>query len=150
LAHYCTQVRRLSTVMLVDDDHGLTSPATLATLLNAMTEFLGIEPAQGQGQGEEEGEGEEALSASDHIEVEQKFPLHDAQALEAAVRARGGALKARVLMNDVYWDLPGRELSLANIWLRQRGGVWELKVSPVDGWSEGASQGLVVRSEQIR
>lgn len=36
--------------------------------------------------------------------------------------------KAQVIMTDTYYDLPGEALSTANVWLRSRSGVWELKV----------------------
>lgn len=125
-------MKTFTQVLLVNDDHGLTKPKTLAVAASSILEFLDIR----KGEGKEEGGREEdrGLSATDHIEVEAKFVLPaDRKALEEKILAAGGELKGAVIVTDVYWDLPKEVFSLANVWLRQRSGVWELKVPAVEG-----------------
>lgn len=131
------QLKERTQVVLVDDDHGLTQPATLAVASGAILDFLQISAPVGDpdenGAGEE-GEGQGAISAADHIEVEAKLALpEDRRALEERILAAGGELKCTVIMTDIYWDLDGEAFSLSNVWLRQRSGVWELKVPAVEG-----------------
>lgn len=43
--------------------------------------------------------------------------------------ACGACVAGTVRMTDVYWDkAPSYVLSRANAWVRQRAGIWELKV----------------------
>jgi adenylate cyclase class IV len=122
----CTQV------LLVNDDHGLTKPKTLAVSARSILEFLDIRSPSKEG--EDDREETRGVSATDHVEVEAKFALPaDRKALEEKILAAGGELKGAVIMTDIYWDLPGEAFSLANVWLRQRSGVWELKVPAVEG-----------------
>lgn len=119
-------------VLLVNDDHGLTKPKTLAVAGSSILEFLDIR--KGEGKEEERREEDRKLSTTDHIEVEAKFALPaDRKALEKKILTAGGELKGAVIMTDIYWDLPKEVFSLANVWLRQRSGVWELKVPAVEG-----------------
>eukprot|EP00624_Nannochloropsis_granulata_P002372 evm.model.NODE_22070_length_83641_cov_42.053585.2 len=122
----CTQV------LLVNDDHGLAKPKTLAISASSILEFLDIRKEKGKDEGGREEDC--VLSMTDRLEVEAKFALPaDRVALEEKILASGGELKGAVIFTDIYWDLPGEVFSLANVWLRQRSGIWELKVPAVEG-----------------
>ncbi len=60
-----------------------------------------------------------------HTEVECKFRYTDA--VEAILAALGKPLGTK-RFTDVYWDTNGCHLTTNDLWLRQRDGVWELKV----------------------
>ena len=79
--------------------------------------------------------GEEVLVDAE-VEVEQKFlvPSDCSARLEAA----GAVLVGEKEVTDVYWDTAAAALMARDTWLRQRGGMWELKV-PAGG--EGQAGG---------
>mmetsp|Transcript_37894 Transcript_37894/g.88182 ORF Transcript_37894/g.88182 Transcript_37894/m.88182 type:complete len:224 (-) Transcript_37894:31-702(-) len=59
------------------------------------------------------------------IEVERKFsPLPD---LADRVLEHGGVVERTIAFDDCYYDTPDWVLSRADIWLRRRDDVWELK-----------------------
>jgi hypothetical protein len=91
----------------------------------------------------------ESISAKDHIEVEQKFPMLQPGELESRLLALGGILKGRAIFTDTYWDVPGHGITLKNIWLRQRSGLWELKVGP-STWFPGDERKASVNSATHR
>ena len=66
------------------------------------------------------------------IEVERKFLLpgdpENLEALRGRIIAKGGTLLQKVSFEDSYFDSPSYSLTLADHWLRQRDGAWELKV----------------------
>ena len=66
------------------------------------------------------------------IEVERKFLLPgdpvSLDALRGRIVAKGGTLLRKITFEDSYFDSPSYSLTLADHWLRQRDGAWELKV----------------------
>ncbi len=66
------------------------------------------------------------------IEVERKFLLpgdpETLEALRGRIVAKGGTLLKKISFEDSYFDSPSYSLTLADHWLRQRDGAWELKV----------------------
>eukprot|EP01043_Picozoa_sp_COSAG02_P065568 COSAG02_NODE_9936_length_2070_cov_2.313039_3_plen_199_part_00 len=66
------------------------------------------------------------------IEVERKFLLpgdpDSLEALRGRIVDRGGTLLKKITFEDSYFDSPSYSLTLADHWLRQRDGAWELKV----------------------
>lgn len=72
------------------------------------------------------------------IEVEAKFPFTEADKQRIASR---GQLKGTKIFTDTYWDqLRQYPLTTRDMWLRQRGAKWELKV-PVTTWQGKAAGG---------
>ncbi|GAB5035276.1 cyth domain-containing protein [Nannochloropsis oceanica] len=125
-------VKTCTQVLMVNDDHALTKPKTLAVAASSILEFLDIRKEEDNKEGGREEDC--VLSMTDHLEVEAKFALPtDRVGFEEKILAAGGELKGAVIFTDIYWDLPGEILSLANVWLRQRSGIWELKVPAVEG-----------------
>eukprot|EP01047_Picozoa_sp_COSAG01_P044095 COSAG01_NODE_3963_length_5491_cov_83.216617_5_plen_105_part_00 len=59
-----------------------------------------------------------------------------------AVRALKRIWTSRVLHVAAYFDTPSFRLTLADMWLRKRDGVWELKIpgAHVDGMQAPASR----------
>ncbi len=125
-------VKDLTQVLLVDDDHNLTKPKTLEVAAHSILEFLDIRGSK-EAQNTTPSSSSTAANSADHIEVEAKFELVDQATLHAKILAAGGELKGAVIMTDEYWNLPGETFSLANVWLRRRSGIWELKVPAVEG-----------------
>lgn len=66
------------------------------------------------------------------IEVEQKFLVSPVQL--DLILAQSEFVKESVFI-DIYYDTPDWSLTKSDVWLRQRGGTWELKV-PLDGVSK--------------
>lgn len=88
--------------------------------------------------------GEDIQGQKQHrIEVEEKFPLHDSKALQEAIQRVGGKLKAKQVFTDIYYDLPQGIFRAANVWLRERGGISELKIPVTSMQGEGESKACV-------
>jgi len=64
------------------------------------------------------------------IEVERKFVAPSALELQSKVATLGGKLLGESTIVDRYYDTKACDLSRRDIWLRKRGGTWELKVPP--------------------
>ena len=64
------------------------------------------------------------------VEVELKFA--PPPSLEAQLLRQSAAPPQRRRMQDVYYDTAGHQLTMADHWLRERDGAWELK-SPTPG-----------------
>ena len=62
------------------------------------------------------------------IEVERKFLFPDD--IEEKLHDHGAVAKQQKSFIDIYYDTPRHELTLADHWLRQRQGSWQLKVPP--------------------
>lgn len=79
-----------------------------------------------------EAQHEPAHAEDRSIEVERKFLLPDdpdgLEALRARIVAKGGTLTKQISFEDSYFDSPSYALTMADHWLRQRDGAWELKV----------------------
>jgi hypothetical protein len=121
-------LRETTIVYYVDDDHALTSESALTLLDKLAREFLLSERSdQSSGLGE----------TSAAIEVEKKY-AHSPLERESCMKSLEQICDSRVrlTMFDSYWDTEVNVLVQNDIWLRKRGGLWELK-RPVQKVNDG-------------
>eukprot|EP00668_Euglena_longa_P030067 GGOE01037473.1.p1 GENE.GGOE01037473.1~~GGOE01037473.1.p1 ORF type:complete len:490 (+),score=112.02 GGOE01037473.1:91-1560(+) len=118
---------------VVDDDHALTTDPTLHLVEKVAVEFLLPK-------------GRRVQCANLQLEVERKFPVANPEELEQHLGGMGACLKVRERFEDSYWDTKDMALLRHDHWLRQRGGLWELK-RPSDFGQARAS--LVTTYEEI-
>ena len=68
------------------------------------------------------------------VEVEQRFVISESlEDLERQILGKGGTFKSTVYFNDIYYDFGDYRLSKANVWLRNRAGIWEIKHPSIQG-----------------
>jgi len=109
-------------LQLVPDNHDMTTPETLKLILGTVSWQWNLEESKRSDSDKTKGKSEE-------YEVETKYMLSDPKACEERIQQAGGKLIAVQSFEDRYWDIRGEwTLAKRSIWLRERAGVWEVKV----------------------
>ncbi|CAM9451133.1 unnamed protein product [Chrysoparadoxa australica] len=125
-----------STGLFVPDGHALLLPTTLSQTFALIRSHFDLPaPSEPSEPSEHDVVGEVGISQTKplgNIEVERKFAWREGlEELIASFADEEG--RREEIFTDSYWDLPpgeskGLGLMENDIWLRQRGGVWELKI----------------------
>jgi len=127
-------------LQLVPDGHALDKHETLQVLLKTLKWQWELEGGGGEKQEEARGEenpkkialgggGQDATKQTVEVERKLMVPENLIDQVDQIINQAGGELVAVQSFEDRYWDIREEWLLARNsCWLRQRGGMWELKV----------------------